>query len=130
MPKTGVAAVLAQAPLLGPEHHRAENLEGAISHARPQLVPDLPVASAKVGIDSARRFSDRGSHPSRASFRLAKALSLGFPCRKAIERRSERGGSDRSRLVGQVRGPGEVRDAPSLGTTGLGPPVGELDRRR
>ena len=40
---------------------------------------------------------------------------------KAIERRWERGGStDRavpsgSRLVGQGRGPGEVRDAPSLG---------------
>ena len=33
------------------------------------------VASAKVGIDSARRFSARGSPPSRASFRFANAFS-------------------------------------------------------
>ena len=33
------------------------------------------VASAKVGVDSVRRFSERGSPPSRASFRLAKAFS-------------------------------------------------------
>ena len=35
----------------------------------------LWAVSAKVGIDSARRFSVRGSPPSRASFRFANAFS-------------------------------------------------------
>ena len=59
--ETGVVVALAQAPLLGPEHHRAQYLEGAVGSAGPVLAGRVETRGHVLGADAVERhLAERG----------------------------------------------------------------------